>query len=134
MADQHHRQDPRGERPDRRAENSHALQQMQSDYAALRNSFGALETRVAEMKKELDANSALTRKTAEEIEESSEATKKLETNTHELVETFNTLKGGLTVMGWLGKLGEKLIWLGIPGAFVIYGWNVIKVWIIGGPK
>lgn len=113
--------------PDRRTENAQLLKSLQAEYESLAKRVDTLQTN-------LQANTDTTKKIEADLKANTDSTKKLETNTAELVETFTALKGGLTVMGWLGKISEKLLWLGIPGAFLLYSWTAFKAWLIGGPR
>ncbi len=58
----------------------------------------------------------------EQLAENTEATKRIETNTGELIEILTSFKGAFKVLGWIGKLA-------VPVAAIIGLWTAIKTGI-----
>lgn len=83
------------------------------DYRALHDRMDSTDARLAHVESSLAANS--------------EATRRIDENTAGLVSTFNTLSNGIRVIGWIGNAGKAgikvFLWLGIPGAIVLLGWE-----------
>lgn len=71
---------------------------------------------------------------AREMAVNTEATQRVESSTRELVEVFLALKGGIQVLGWIGKIGQYLLLMGLPGALLLASWGHIKVWFINGGR
>jgi hypothetical protein len=104
----------------------------QPAHAALVEQFNALDARQAAIAAELAARQSAI---AADLHNNTLATQRLETNTGEIVAIFQSLKGGLAVMAWLGTLGKTLMWIGLPGAVLYTWWSTIKTWLVsGGPK
>jgi hypothetical protein len=75
----------------------------ESDFGPLENRVGAVEDTLLQMKADLEANTA--------------TTKRIESNTEDLVIAFEALKGAFKVLEMIGKVGRPiLIIAGIPAA------------------
>lgn len=66
----------------------------------------------------------------EQLAENTEATKRIETNTGELIEILNSFKGAFKVFGWIGNLAKPLA--AIIGLFMaIYAaWHAVKTGVM----
>lgn len=114
-----------------------------SDFQVLQAGHIELTKQVTKLAGELKENTDSTRDIKSELGKNTLSTQKIEkiltgplvNNLQEMSNHFDALKGGLTVLGWIGKFGEKLLWLGIPGALILTGWSHIKAWLpwIGKP-
>lgn len=57
------------------------------------------------------------------------ATNSVKTDTADLVAGINAIKGGMTVLGWLGKVARPLLLIGIPGAIILAAWHGLEDWV-----
>ena len=66
----------------------------------------------------------------EQLSENTEATKRIETNTGELIEILTSFKGAFKVLGWIGKLAVPLA--AIVGLFsaCYAAWSEIKTGVM----
>lgn len=74
---------------------------MKSEDKATTTDFGELRDRVGNLEQGFD-----TFKT--ELADNTAATKRIETNTSDLVEAFANLKGAFKVLNWIGKFARPL--------------------------
>lgn len=88
--------------------------------------LGAIHQRLDDGDKRMSSiESALT--------ENTEATKRIEANTADLLDFFAAAKGAFKVLGWIGKLAKPISYVAAAGAAVIGFWAAIKGGGIG-PK
>lgn len=80
--------------------------------------LGELRDRVGHLEKGLEENTA--------------ATKRIETNTSEIIDMFDSFKGAMRVLEGIGKLAKPLGYIFGVGAAIASIWAAIKTGI--GPK
>lgn len=79
---------------------------------AASSDFAALSIRVDKLARDLQTNT--------------EATKRVEENTAELVDAFKAVRGGMRVLGWLGTAAKWLTSIAAAGAVVWAAWHQTK--------
>lgn len=85
------------------------------------NEFKALQEGHTDLKAQVEQLRA-------ELQTNTKTTTQIKQDTAEIIAVFNAIKGGLSVLEWMGKVGSKLFWLGLPGAIMYTWWGVIKTW------
>ena len=83
-----------------------------SDFSELSDRVGNLEEGFGTFKTELADNTA--------------ATKRIESNTSELVEAFANVKGAFKVLNWIGKFARPLGYIAGAIAAVVSLWTAFK--------
>lgn len=86
-----------------------------TEFKALQEGHTDLKAQVAQLQIALQQNTA--------------TTTQIKQDTAEIISVFAAIKGGLSVLEWMGKIGSKLFWLGLPGAIAYTWWGGIKTWI-----
>jgi len=74
----------------------------------------------------LDAGDRRMSTIEDRLTEQSEATKRIEQNTGELVDAFHALTGAFKVLTWIGKAAKPLGWIAAAVAAVVGAWTAIK--------
>ena len=69
-----------------------------------------------------------------ELEANTLATNSVKTDTKDLVDAINAIKGGMTVLAWLGKLAKPLLYIGVPGAIILAAWHGLEDWVKNFPR
>ena len=83
-----------------------------SGLGELRDRVGNLESRFDSMQADLAENTA--------------STKRVETNTSDLVEAFDSLKGAFKVFNWIGKAAKPLSYIAAAAAAIVSLWTAFK--------
>lgn len=89
-----------------------AEQPTASDFSELSDRVGNLEEGFGTFKTELADNTA--------------ATKRIESNTSELVEAFANVKGAFKVLNWIGKFARPLGYIAGAIAAIVSLWTAFK--------
>lgn len=81
--------------------------------------LGELRDRVGNLEQRFEKMSA-------ELTENTQATRRIETNTSDLVEGFDSLKGAFKVFGWIGKAAKPVGYIAAAIAACISLWTAFK--------
>ena len=55
-----------------------------------------------------------------DLAENTASTNRLESSTSDLIDAFSAIRGGLTVLSWIGKVGLPI------GAMLLAGWQMLR--------
>jgi len=61
-----------------------------------------------------------------ELAENTQATKRIESNTAEMLDVFESWKGAMKVLNWIGKAAKPVGWIVGMGASIVAFWTAIK--------
>lgn len=87
-----------------------------------RHGYETLQKQLVALKKELDVNTAITKRLEGGFAE-------LQRKTEHVVTAFDAAEGAFKVLEFVGKLAKPLIWIGLVGAFIVAGWDDLKAFI-----
>ena len=84
----------------------------ESDFGPLEDRVESVENTLLQLKKDLESNTA--------------TTKRIESNTEDLVAAFEALKGAFKVLEFIGKVGKPLLYISGATTGLIALWTLIK--------
>lgn len=92
---------------------------LESKMPERRHGYETLQRQLTALKKELDVNTAITKRLEGGFSE-------LQRKTEHVVTAFDAAEGAFKVLEFVGKLAKPLIWVGLAGGVAIAGWQGFK--------